>query len=55
MNSRLLNPLPTAVVVEYDARGGRVRKTFADYFAARRFYLAKAKAGANPAVVSAAR
>jgi len=39
------------VTVEYTARGRRVTKTFADAYAARRFYAAKFKAGANPRVV----
>lgn len=39
------------VGVEYDAKGKRVTKVFADAYAARRFYGAKLKAGANPKVV----
>jgi DNA invertase Pin-like site-specific DNA recombinase len=44
-------PLPP-VTVEYDTASGRVRKTFADACAGRRFYVAKYKAGRNPRVVS---
>jgi len=37
--------------VEYTARGVRVVKRFTDAYAARRFYVAKLKAGADPKVV----
>jgi len=40
------------VAVAYDARGGRRTKTFADPFAARRFYVAMHKAGRRPAVIN---
>jgi hypothetical protein len=43
-------PVP-AVIVEYDSRGKRVRKLFADPYEARRFYVAKDKAGRRPKVV----
>lgn len=36
--------------IEYDRRGQRVRKAFADYYAGRRFYIAKWNAGKNPKV-----
>jgi hypothetical protein len=55
-NSRLLmGQLPTNIVVEYDGKGGRVRKSFAKYHESRRFYLAQSKAGKNPVIVSAQR
>lgn len=38
------------VAVEYTSRGRRVEKVFDDAFEARRFYCAKSKAGACPAV-----
>lgn len=41
---------PMPVAVEYDSRGARVTKQFPDEYAARRFYVAKAKVGANPKV-----
>jgi hypothetical protein len=44
-------PLP--VTVEYDSRGQRVRKTFPNEYAARRFYIAKDKAGLHPAIAQA--
>lgn len=44
-----------AVTVEFDSRGLRVRKTFVDPFAARRFYVAKLLAGRNPRVLPAAK
>ena len=37
--------------VEYDRRGKRVTKQLPDAWAARRFYAAKLKAGANPRFV----
>lgn len=40
------------VTVEYDAAKRRVSKTFTDPFEARRFYVAKAKAGKNPKVIN---
>jgi hypothetical protein len=46
---------PTAIVVEYDGRGVRVRRTFPDAITARRFYSAKVKAGARPRVLVAAK
>jgi hypothetical protein len=39
-----------AVKVEYDARGERRSKVFSNPYEARRFYTAKLKANANPAV-----
>lgn len=43
---------PVPVAVEYDRAGVRVRKTFADPFAARRFYSAKLRNGKRPRVVA---
>lgn len=40
-----------AVEVEYDARGKRVTKHFADANEAKRFFAAKDKAGKNPKVI----
>jgi len=37
-----------AVVVEYDCRGKRKSKQFCDPYEARRFWIAKEKAGRNP-------
>jgi hypothetical protein len=37
-----------AVVIEYDGRKKRERKTFTDPYAARRFYAAKLNANKNP-------
>lgn len=42
-----------ACKVEYTAKGQRVTKAFTDAYAARRFYVAKYKAGANPKVIGA--
>lgn len=53
MHSAILSPKIATVNVEYDSRGQRTVKSFTDNFAARRFYIAKSKAGANPKVVSA--
>lgn len=39
------------VRVEYDSRCKRASKTFDDPYAARRFYVAKLKAGKNPRVL----
>lgn len=53
MRSRKSQPISTrlpAVAIEYDCRGQRVTKTFTDAFAARRFFIAKEKAGKNPCV-----
>jgi hypothetical protein len=44
-------PFPEDVTLEYTSRGKRVRKTFDDMYAARRFYAAKLRAGADPKVV----
>lgn len=44
---------PTAVNVEYTARGLRVSKWFADAYTARRFYAAKYRQGAQPVVQAA--
>lgn len=41
---------PVPVAVEYTSRGQRVVKTFATAYLARRFYVAKFRAGANPSV-----
>jgi hypothetical protein len=41
---------PTPVAVEYTAHGKRVMKDFPDEYAARRLYMAKAKASADPKV-----
>lgn len=49
-----VNTPHTPIVVEYDANGSRDGRTFADPFQARRFYVAKHKAGKNPAVRKAA-
>ena len=38
------------VAVEYDCRGRRVTKVFASAYAARRFWIAKDKAGKNPQI-----
>jgi len=38
------------VIVQYDAKGKRVAKSFKDAYAARRFYTAKVKEGASPSV-----
>jgi hypothetical protein len=38
------------MAVEYTAKGIRVRKTFPDAFSAKRFYVLKFKAGADPKV-----
>jgi hypothetical protein len=43
---------PIPVAVEYTSRGKRVTKTFPDAYAAKRFYTAKHRAGANPRVVA---
>jgi DNA invertase Pin-like site-specific DNA recombinase len=45
-------PPTPPVIVEYDCRGKRVRKRFQDAFAARRWFVAKDKAGRNPRIVS---
>ena len=39
-----------AIVIEYDARGTRASKTFANALAARRFYVAKLNANKNPTI-----
>lgn len=46
--NRQLSP----VLVEYDCRGQRVRRYFADAVVAKRFYCAKAKAGKRPRVLA---
>lgn len=53
----VLNQRILSVTVEYDdgKRNERVRRTFSCPFAARRFYVAKSKAGRNPRVVTAVR
>jgi len=40
--------LNTPVVIEYDSRGKRVRKTLPDAWAARRFYARKLREGKRP-------
>lgn len=47
--SAVSNRMPP-VAVEYTARGRRVRRVFADAYAARRFYVQQARAGRSPAV-----
>src|SRR3712207_2098053 len=44
---------PTPVTVEYTSRGKRVRRTFPDAHAAKRFYAAKHRAGKDPKVLAA--
>jgi DNA invertase Pin-like site-specific DNA recombinase len=44
---------PSAVTVEYDGTNRRVAQTFDDLYAARRFYVAKDKAGKHPRVIGA--
>lgn len=48
--SRYQDPRQPAFSIEYDCRGKRVRKEFDDYYAGRRFYIAKDNAGKNPQV-----
>jgi hypothetical protein len=48
-----MNRKPMPVTVEYTSRGKRVTKSFPDAYLAKRFYVAKCKAGANPKVVKA--
>jgi DNA invertase Pin-like site-specific DNA recombinase len=45
-------PPTPPVIVEYDCRGKRTQKTFEDAYAARRWFVAKDKAGRNPRIVS---
>ena len=47
------NRLP-AVAVEYDKHGTRTVKQFANAHEAKRFYIAKLKAGKNPALTKPA-
>ena len=42
---------PTPVTVEFDCRGQRVQRRFADAYQARRFYVAKARANKRPKVI----
>lgn len=49
--SMRLAPADQTTSVEYTSRGKRVVQTFSCMFAARRFYSAKFKAGAEPHVV----
>ena len=51
-NKPISNRMP-AVDVEYDHNGQRVRKSFPNAYAARRFYSKKLAAGKNPAVKKA--
>jgi len=41
---------PRSLAVEYDYRGRRARKSFADTYQARRFYVGQARLGRNPKV-----
>lgn len=43
-------PPPSSVVIEYDAAGKRATKPFNNAYAARRFCVAKLRAGKNPLV-----
>lgn len=45
-----IDPRQPSFDVEYDKGGKRVRKAFDDYYAGRRFYIAKDNAGKNPKV-----
>lgn len=45
-----ITPQPPPVYVAYDAQKGRRKKLFTDPYAARRFYVAKSKAGKRPQV-----
>lgn len=46
-----INPRPVEpIAIEYDYRRKRARKVFTDHYAARRFYVAKYKAGKRPRV-----
>lgn len=45
-----IDPRQPQFEVEYDKGKKRVRKTFDDYYAGRRFYIAKWNAGKNPKV-----
>lgn len=45
-------PPSPPLTVEYDCRGRRVRKTFDDAYAARRWFTAKDAAGKNPRIIS---
>lgn len=47
----IFKPKPESIAVEYDSRGQRVQRVFNDHFEARRFYVAKDKAGKHPKVV----
>lgn len=44
-----------AVDIEYDCRGTRIRKHFADAHSAKRFFTTKFKLGRNPSVVNPAK
>lgn len=50
-SSKPISTRQPGATVEYDCKGKRVRKFFADAFAAKTFYIAKDKAGKNPRVV----
>jgi hypothetical protein len=41
---------PVTFYIEYDSRGRRVKRAFTDEYAARRFWIAKDKAGKRPRV-----
>lgn len=45
-----MNSKPQPIEIEYDKNGERVRKWFPNAIAARRFYMAKERAGKNPKV-----
>lgn len=49
------NTRVTSVSVEYDGKVGRVVKQFSSASAAKRFYVAKDKAGKHPKIVGATR
>lgn len=48
-----MNRAPLPVVVEYDSRGQRVRKTFSDAYQSRSFYVRMDKEHRNPRIVAA--
>lgn len=50
MNRRVIRSNP--VVVEYDCRGKRVRKTLDNSLLARRFFQQKDKAGKHPTIIN---
>ena len=52
--SSISGRLPS-VTIEYDSRGKRVSKAFADAYAARRFYITKSREGKNPHIITGAK